>query len=106
MDKGKQFEHSKKHQEIINSYTLDSNHASEINNPCRKEEKMSYKCLDENNYNKDSCTQYFENYKACKMFWNSVVRKRKLEDIRPFLPHPDERETIKAEHMKTFQRNV
>lgn len=31
-----------------------------------QEAKASYKCMDDNNYNRDACLEYFKTYKECK----------------------------------------
>lgn len=31
-----------------------------------QEANASYKCMDENNYNRDACLEYFKAYKECK----------------------------------------
>lgn len=38
-----------------------------------KETDASAKCMDDNNYNKDMCTDYFLKYKSCRKFWVSTV---------------------------------
>eukprot|EP00731_Ephydatia_muelleri_P012042 Em0006g936a len=35
-------------------------------NPCLEEAKASYKCMDDNNYDRDACLEYFKSYKECK----------------------------------------
>ena len=34
--------------------------------PCVQEAKASYKCMDDNNYDRDACLEYFKSYKECK----------------------------------------
>ncbi|XP_033210153.1 coiled-coil-helix-coiled-coil-helix domain-containing protein 7 [Belonocnema kinseyi] len=72
----------------------------ERNNPCLSEEQLSKKCIEENNYDYDKCTLYFENVKSCREFWESVKMERRVKGIRPYLPYPDERAQIKAEHLR------
>lgn len=69
-------------------------------NPCLKEHKLSFKCLDENNFNRDTCTGYFENYKRCKEFWNNIRVERRRAGIVPNLPPADEREQIKKDYFE------
>lgn len=38
---------------------------------CRQEQDMSYRCLHENNFDRDKCEMYFVNYNNCKEFWVS-----------------------------------
>lgn len=48
------------------------NNDQERLNPCLKEQNQTYKCLSDNNYDKDKCLLYIENYKTCKSFWVSI----------------------------------
>ncbi|KAK4299167.1 hypothetical protein Pmani_028544 [Petrolisthes manimaculis] len=66
-------------------------------NPCLKEQNQSFHCLTENNYNRNACAGYFENYKRCKDFWNEVRVTRRREGIQPNLPPAEEREQIKRD---------
>uniref|UniRef100_A0A0V0G865 Coiled-coil-helix-coiled-coil-helix domain-containing protein 7 n=1 Tax=Triatoma dimidiata TaxID=72491 RepID=A0A0V0G865_TRIDM len=75
--------------------------SDEENNPCLKEHNMSLNCLSQNNYDPDECQKYFQNYKLCKSFWNEVRRYRRINGIRPLLPPPSERESIKAKYFET-----
>lgn len=71
----------------------------ELYNPCLKEHNLSYKCLDNNNFDQDSCKLYFENYKQCQIFWKTVMVDRRVNNIKPHLPLPEDREKIKAEYL-------
>lgn len=68
-------------------------------NPCVKEHEMSFKCLEDNSYDRNSCGEYFENYKRCKDFWGNLRLERRRAGIVPNLPPPEEREQIKAEYL-------
>ncbi|XP_046386849.1 coiled-coil-helix-coiled-coil-helix domain-containing protein 7 [Ischnura elegans] len=72
-------------------------------NPCFKEQAMSFKCLDENNFNKEKCTKFFQNYKNCQDFWSKIRNERRRQGIEPYLPFPEDREKIKSEYMKNRQ---
>ncbi|KAK2586067.1 hypothetical protein KPH14_008359 [Odynerus spinipes] len=72
-----------------------------INNPCLKEHDLSLQCLNDNNYIPDACTDYFENYRTCKHFWQRVTADRKSKNIKPFLPPVEERIKIKNEYLKS-----
>lgn len=50
---------------------------SEVNNPCLQEQQRSFKCFDENNYDKEKCKREIDNYNMCKSFW---VRSNFLRD--------------------------
>ncbi|XP_067005059.2 coiled-coil-helix-coiled-coil-helix domain-containing protein 7 isoform X2 [Anabrus simplex] len=74
---------------------------SEYNNPCIKEQEMSYKCLSDNGYDREKCSLQFANYKGCKEFWNRVRSDRRSKGIYPYLPVPEEREKIREEYMRS-----
>uniref|UniRef100_G3MRZ5 Coiled-coil-helix-coiled-coil-helix domain-containing protein 7 n=2 Tax=Amblyomma maculatum TaxID=34609 RepID=G3MRZ5_AMBMU len=69
-------------------------------NPCHKEQQSSMKCLEDNGYDYDKCQNYFDNFKACKTFWVGVMRERLRKGIEPTMPAPEDREAIKAEHLR------
>lgn len=48
---------------------MPKNENEERLNPCLKEQRLSYKCLSDNDYDKEKCQLQFENYKMCKRFW-------------------------------------
>ncbi|XP_077283704.1 coiled-coil-helix-coiled-coil-helix domain-containing protein 7 [Arctopsyche grandis] len=70
---------------------------SRIDNPCLKEQNLSFKCLDDNNYERAACYVYFENYNTCKRFWASIMKHRKDNGIYPRLPPAEERDKIKSD---------
>ncbi|XP_057341086.1 coiled-coil-helix-coiled-coil-helix domain-containing protein 7 [Microplitis mediator] len=83
----------------------DSRLVSPENNPCLKEHGLSMKCIEENYKNKnEACGAYFDNYKACKKFWNNVYADRKRRGVEPYLPPPDEREKIKSDYLSQFKK--
>ncbi|CAG9799212.1 unnamed protein product [Chironomus riparius] len=70
-------------------------------NPCFNEQNISYKCLSENNYDKQKCEIYFANYTECMKFWTKVKFDRRRLGIIPEVPPIEERESIKNDYMKT-----
>jgi len=78
----------------------------EENDPCFKESKLSMKCLEENNYDKNLCQDYFYNYKKCKEFWTLVVKKRKDKGIVPYLPPLSQRDEIKKEYYHLIKKKL
>uniref|UniRef100_A0A182VBP2 THAP-type domain-containing protein n=1 Tax=Anopheles merus TaxID=30066 RepID=A0A182VBP2_ANOME len=50
-------------------YTMPKNYEAEKNNPCLKEQELSYKCLSKNNFDHGKCELYYANYNNCKEFW-------------------------------------
>ncbi|XP_033110079.1 coiled-coil-helix-coiled-coil-helix domain-containing protein 7-like isoform X1 [Anneissia japonica] len=58
------------------------------------EADASYRCLHENNFDRDSCTKYFLNYKNCRKFWGNFALDRRRNGIKPALPAKEERDKI------------
>lgn len=77
--------------------------SQEYNNPCLKEQKLSLKCLDDNGYDKKKCSVFFANYTVCQNFWLEITKERRAKGIYPYLPPPEERETIKRERLHPQQ---
>lgn len=44
---------------------------AERQNPCLKEQELTYKCFNDNNFDKSACQSYIENYRLCTGFWVS-----------------------------------
>nr|XP_045622278.1 coiled-coil-helix-coiled-coil-helix domain-containing protein 7-like [Procambarus clarkii]XP_045622279.1 coiled-coil-helix-coiled-coil-helix domain-containing protein 7-like [Procambarus clarkii] len=75
-------------------------------NPCIKEHKLSFKCLDDNSYNRELCGSYFDNYNRCREFWNQVRVDRRKAGIVPHLPPAEERDHIKKEYMEKMRAKI
>ncbi|KAI4496603.1 PREDICTED: coiled-coil-helix-coiled-coil-helix domain-containing protein 7 [Polistes canadensis] len=82
----------------VKDHKLRRNH--EETNPCVKEQNLSLKCLDDNYYVHDACKAYFENYRNCQGFWQKVVADRRRNNVKPYLPIPEDRESVKNEYIK------
>ncbi|XP_053571029.1 coiled-coil-helix-coiled-coil-helix domain-containing protein 7 [Bombina bombina] len=63
-------------------------------NPCLEETDASSKCMDDNNYQKDLCSNYFIKYKNCRKFWNAIVVQRRRDGVSPYMPGAEERKSI------------
>lgn len=50
---------------------------AERDNPCLREQELSFKCLNKYNYDRDKCEVYFANYNNCKDFWVFIKQKSK-----------------------------
>lgn len=74
---------------------------AERDNPCLKEQELTYKCLNKNNFDREKCELFFANYNNCKDFWNKVRSDRRSKGIHPHMPEPEQRAEIKDEYMKT-----
>ncbi|EGD83018.1 hypothetical protein PTSG_03654 [Salpingoeca rosetta] len=51
--------------------------------PCKQEKQASFKCLDDNHYDKTKCQEQFDAYNACRKRWMEAraVLKRKQKEI-------------------------
>ncbi|XP_044736384.1 coiled-coil-helix-coiled-coil-helix domain-containing protein 7 [Chrysoperla carnea] len=74
-------------------------------NPCSKEQAMSYKCLNDNNFDREKCEVFFVNYNNCKEFWNKIRLSRKRKGIIPNMPPLSERAKIKEEFFENLNKN-
>lgn len=52
-------------------------------NPCTVEAKASMKCLDDNNFNRSVCEEYFEAYRNCKKAWTGRKAERRRQGLPP-----------------------
>lgn len=52
------------------------NTEAEENNPCLKEQELTYKCFHDNSFDKEVCQLEIENYKLCKSFWFQTTIRR------------------------------
>ncbi|XP_050826281.1 coiled-coil-helix-coiled-coil-helix domain-containing protein 7 [Serinus canaria] len=75
-----------------------SRHAKKLRdhdiNPCLAETDATTKCMNDNNYNKDMCTDYFLKYKNCRRFWHGIMMQRKRNGVKPEMPSAEERKKI------------
>ena len=55
-------------------------------NYCLKETKASYKCLSDNNYDREACKKYFDAYKECKREFNELKAQRRRQGLFPQPP--------------------
>jgi hypothetical protein len=74
--------------------------ADDASNPCIKESQQSLQCMMDNDFDRDKCSLYFQNYRNCLDFWKRVTRDRRRQGIKPYLPPLDERDSIKAEYYR------
>jgi len=51
------------------------------NNPCLSASEASYKCLEENAYDKGKCQEFFDSYKSCKTKMLEDRRKQRMEGM-------------------------
>lgn len=42
---------------------------SKYYDPCQESSNMSFKCLEQNNYDREMCYEYFKAYRECKKEW-------------------------------------
>merc|ERR1712066_214023 len=90
--------------ETMDTNTIDSRKASrstEDKNPCWAESKVSFKCLDDNGYDRGKCMEAFNNYNICKKFCGEVRVKRYNAGVEPWVPPPEDREAMRAKYAET-----
>ena len=63
-------------------------------NPCIAEQKETIVCFEKNHYNQDKCRVEVLNYRDCKTFWHEISKKRRENNIQPYLPGEKERKQI------------
>lgn len=56
-------------QNCIKPYVMQN---SPRTNPCYKEQEITYKCFNENNFDKSACELEIFNYRNCTEFWVSI----------------------------------
>ncbi|KAJ7623313.1 hypothetical protein FB45DRAFT_705426, partial [Roridomyces roridus] len=49
---------------------------SQFKDPCEAASKASLQCMDQNNYDRSECMDYFQAYKDCKAAW---IERRKQD---------------------------
>ncbi|KAH3901395.1 related to Cytochrome c oxidase-assembly factor COX23, mitochondrial [Saccharomycodes ludwigii] len=50
---------------------------SQYYDPCEESSKMSFRCLESNNYDRDLCRDYFDAYRECKKQWLKSRRENR-----------------------------
>ncbi|CCH40945.1 Cytochrome c oxidase-assembly factor COX23,mitochondrial [Wickerhamomyces ciferrii] len=53
---------------------------SKFYDPCSQTSAMSIKCLEQNNFDRSMCTEYFKAYRECKKEWMARRRGDKMTD--------------------------
>lgn len=61
----------------LNRFRFSAKGASEYYDPCQESSKMSFKCLELNNYDRDLCRDYFDAYRECKKQWLKARRQNR-----------------------------
>ncbi|OXB44125.1 hypothetical protein B1J92_I02728g [Nakaseomyces glabratus] len=59
----------------LNKYRFAMKDHSQYYDPCQESAKMSFKCLELNDYDRDQCKEYFDAYRECKKQWLEARRK-------------------------------
>ncbi|AET41490.1 Cox23p Ecym_8205 [Eremothecium cymbalariae DBVPG len=59
----------------LNRFKFYSKGASMYYDPCEESSKMSFKCLELNNYDRSLCHDYFDAYRECKKQWLKARRE-------------------------------
>lgn len=95
-----------------------------------QERQLTYKCLDDNGYDKSKCAAFIENGKYCNQFWVRIFQfslrffaakltiqlfsicvtqlairlERRENGIHPEIPVGEEREKVRQEFMKRYKK--
>lgn len=52
---------------------------SQFYDPCAEASRMSLKCMERNNFDRDKCMEYFHAYRECKKDWQERRKKDRRE---------------------------
>jgi cytochrome c oxidase assembly protein subunit 23 len=80
--------------------------ADDTSNACIKESELSLKCIMDNDFDRDKCSLFFQNYRNCLDFWKRVYRDRRRAGVQPAMPPAEERDAIKAEYYRRSQAQM
>lgn len=61
----------------LNRYRFYAKGASQFFDPCQESAKMSFKCLELNDYDRALCHDYFDAYRECKKQWLKARRENR-----------------------------
>lgn len=62
-----------------NRFRFQAKGDSQYFDPCEESSKLSMKCLELNNYDRDLCHEYFDAYRECKKQWLQSRRRDKSQ---------------------------
>lgn len=62
-----------------NRFRFQAKGDSQYFDPCEESSKLSMKCLELNNYDRDLCHEYFDAYRECKKQWLESRRRDKSQ---------------------------
>lgn len=63
----------------LNKFRFAAKDPSRYFDPCQESSKMSFKCLEMNNYDRDMCKEYFDAYRECKKQWLQSRRENRSQ---------------------------
>lgn len=63
----------------MNRYLFTMKGPSEYYDPCQQSAKMSFNCLERNDYDRSMCKEYFDAYRECKKQWLKARREAKTQ---------------------------
>ncbi|KAK6188598.1 hypothetical protein SNE40_004743 [Patella caerulea] len=84
--------------EIREKKILATRQNSHEKNTCLREQEASLKCMHDSGYDRDACSKYFQNYRNCRDFWNHVIKDRRRNGIKPYLPPVSERPALRKQY--------
>ncbi|CAI4063865.1 Cox23p SKDI_08G1620 [Saccharomyces kudriavzevii IFO 1802] len=63
----------------INKYKFALKADSQYYDPCEESSKLSFQCLERNDYDRSKCQEYFDAYRECKKQWLTARRKNRQQ---------------------------
>ncbi|CCK71766.1 Cox23p KNAG_0H03520 [Huiozyma naganishii CBS 8797] len=64
---------------ITHKYKFQTKGDSKFYDPCQESSKMSFTCLEQNDYDRSKCKAYFDAYRECKKQWLKARRANKSQ---------------------------
>lgn len=61
----------------VNKYKFALKADSQYYDPCEESSKLSFQCLERNDYDRSKCQEYFDAYRECKKQWLTARRKNR-----------------------------
>lgn len=58
-------------------YKFQTKGISQYYDPCEQSAKMSMRCLEQNDYDRSQCKEYFDAYRECKKQWLEARRNNR-----------------------------
>ncbi|CAI4039492.1 hypothetical protein SMKI_08G1590 [Saccharomyces mikatae IFO 1815] len=63
----------------VNKYKFALKADSQYYDPCEESSKLSFQCLERNDYDRSKCQEYFDAYRECKKQWLTARRNNRQQ---------------------------